>query len=145
MVFATVVTAELFAIVLSLATVDSADQLLNQISLISLFVQWVALLGAGLLCLFRRWTKGLNDRLAGILAWTLLQCLVLIAAMVVPRIMPIGDSTDFVWRTLAIGSILSALVLRLHLHAASLAIAGGGRVQGSISSSAIAHPAALSL
>lgn len=112
MVFATVVTAELFALVLSLSSVQSLDQLLNEISLKSLFVQWVALLGAGLLCLFRRWMKGLSDRLAGLLSWGLLQLLILLVAFIVTQLLHIEDVVDFVLRAMGIGAIVSALVLR---------------------------------
>jgi len=112
MVFATVITAELFALVLSLSSINSLSQLMDELSLKSLFVQWVALLGAGLLCLFRRWMIGLSDWVAGILSWVLLQMLILVAALVVVQILAVGDSTDFVMRTQGIGAIVSALVLR---------------------------------
>jgi len=112
MVFATVITAELFALVLSLSSIQSVDQLVDEISLKSLSVQWIALLGAGLLCLLRRPMKGFSDRLVGVLSWLLLQLLTLIFAVVALKVLWIQDGADFVIRTMGISAIVSALVLR---------------------------------
>ncbi len=85
---------------------------MDEVSLKSLFVQWVALLGTGLLCLLRRWMRGLSDRVAGLLAWLLLQLLTLIFALLVLVVLGSQGDVDFVLRALGISAIVSALVLR---------------------------------
>lgn len=72
-VFAVVVTGELLAILLSLAAIEHLQDLLKQLSLISLMVQWVGLTTAGLLCLLRGWLQRLGNQLAGLIAFLLLQ------------------------------------------------------------------------
>ncbi|MET0092805.1 MAG: sensor histidine kinase, partial [Sedimenticola sp.] len=54
-VFALVVTAELLAIVLTLVSIPSLENFTLELSLYSLYVQWIALLSAAMLCLLRRW------------------------------------------------------------------------------------------
>ena len=53
LVFAVVVGAELLAIVLTLFSIREARQISGELSLLSLYVQWIALSGAGLLCAVR--------------------------------------------------------------------------------------------
>jgi two-component system sensor histidine kinase AlgZ len=80
-VFAVAVTAELLAILLSLVAVDNLRDFLEQLSLLSLMMQWVALTTAGLLCLLKKTLRRLGNQLAGLsaflalLAMTALVCL----------------------------------------------------------------------
>ena len=67
--FSVVLTGELLAFVLVLAT--SPADWLGELALTSLFVQWVALASAGLLCAGRRWLAPLRNATAGVLAWAL--------------------------------------------------------------------------
>ena len=59
LVFAVVVGAELLAIILTLFSVREIQQLSGELSLRSLYIQWIALTGAGLLCAVRGWLKAL--------------------------------------------------------------------------------------
>ncbi len=58
MVFAVVLVAELVAVTLALARPDAA--FLNELARISMFLQWVGLTSAGLLCYSRRWLAALS-------------------------------------------------------------------------------------
>ena len=64
MVFAVVIISELLAILLTLAPLKSSGDRWNDLSIISLFVQWVALASAGLLCAGRRGAVAAERRLA---------------------------------------------------------------------------------
>jgi two-component system sensor histidine kinase AlgZ len=77
-VFGVVITAELLAVLLTLAAVDGLAGIPQQLSILSLLVQWIALSTAALLCLMRTWLQGQSDRLAGMAAWGLLQLVTLL-------------------------------------------------------------------
>ena len=62
MVFAVILIAELLAIVLTLAPLDTANNRWEELGIISLFIQWVALISAGVLCIVRPWLRRLNDK-----------------------------------------------------------------------------------
>ncbi len=72
--FAMVLLVELFALVLALSEIDKPTQFWNQLAIISLFVQWVALAVAGTLCFCKRWLNQLTSSVATVtvLAITLL-------------------------------------------------------------------------
>lgn len=69
MVFGVVVSAELLAIVLTLAIFPRMDVFWTELSLRSLFVQWVALTVSATFCLARRPLGRLSHALAGMVAW----------------------------------------------------------------------------
>lgn len=71
MVFAVVVVGELLAFVLALTPYFPHGNLWSDLALISLFVQWVGLTSAGLLCLSRRWLRLLDNVTAGIISYAL--------------------------------------------------------------------------
>jgi two-component system sensor histidine kinase AlgZ len=71
MVFAVVVSAELLAIVLTLGAFPRAELFWTELSLRSLYIQWVALSVCALYCGLRRPLGGLSHAAAGILAWLL--------------------------------------------------------------------------
>ena len=115
MVFAVVITAQLLAIVLTLGTTTTAADFAGELSLRSLFVQWIALCAAALLCLSRPLLRRLGDGLAGLLAWLLVMAVTLLVSGV--AVVVLGDWPDsgvpaFIYRSLGIGAIVSALVLR---------------------------------
>ncbi|MES9914157.1 MAG: sensor histidine kinase, partial [Candidatus Sedimenticola sp. 4PFRAG1] len=64
-VFAVVVTAELLAIVLTLVSIRTLGEFSQELSLYSLYVQWIALMSAAMLCLLRGWLNRQGDTLAG--------------------------------------------------------------------------------
>ena len=116
MIFAVVITAELLAIVLTLATNRSLSDFAHELSLRSLFVQWIALSGAALLCLTRPLLRRLGDALAGLFAWLLLVGVTLIvsgfALLVVGDWAQSGGADVFLFRSFGVSAIVSALVLR---------------------------------
>ncbi|UCE90320.1 MAG: sensor histidine kinase [Pseudomonadota bacterium] len=122
MVSAVVLIAQLFAFVLTLAPLgpNTADRW-SDLGMISVFVQWNALTSCALLCLVRPLLCRLKT--AWVVVITLAILLGIIALMsegtfwllhrsfagFVP--IPVGH-WEFLWRNLAIGGIVSALVLR---------------------------------
>ena len=71
-VFAVVLSAELLAVILSLAALKEGDDFLQELSLISLMTQWITLLTAALLCLCKTQLQRLPSHLALLSAWGLL-------------------------------------------------------------------------
>ena len=72
MVFAVVVSAELLAIVLTLGAFPPAGEFWNELSLRSLYIQWVTLSVAALYCGLRAPLSRLSHASAGFLAWLLI-------------------------------------------------------------------------
>ncbi|RRQ21870.1 sensor histidine kinase [Thiohalobacter thiocyanaticus] len=116
-VFAVVVSAQLLAFVLALAGTPPGGLWWNELGLVSLFVQWVALSCTAVLCLTRRWLVRLPPRRAGLLAYTLILLLVLGLSELAFQLLPTLDGTpgqhrDYLIRNLAIAAIVAALLLR---------------------------------
>ena len=115
-----VVVAQLTAFVLTLARPSGAEPLIDLLRL-SLFLQWIALLSAGVLCLSRRWLVALPPpRAAG---WALV-LLALVAAGfaeaawwtahttgIGTTLIPTGHA-EFMLRTFGLSLIIGAFVLR---------------------------------
>ena len=80
-VFGVVITAELLALLLTLAAVDTLHEISQQLSVLSLLVQWIALSTAALLCLLRAWIQYLSARIAALLSWGLLQLVTLLVSL----------------------------------------------------------------
>ncbi|HOP15300.1 MAG: histidine kinase [Gammaproteobacteria bacterium] len=72
MVFAVVVSAELLAIVLTLAAFPATDQFWAELSLRSLYIQWVALSVSAIYCSLRLPLGRLSHATAGTVAWVLI-------------------------------------------------------------------------
>src|SRR5690606_34303383 len=68
-VFGVVVLAELLAFVIALVQAGGRTSLLDELAAVSLFVQWVALSCAGLLCLARPWLTRLGELPAAAIAY----------------------------------------------------------------------------
>ena len=115
--FITIVSAELLAMVLSLSTDITPGQLIHELGVRSLFVQWIALASAALLCTFRSWLNQQGNVKAGIFAWLIIQCLTLIVSEAAfhlahntdPTLGTITDHTSFLFRSLGISAIVAAL------------------------------------
>ena len=116
MVFAVVVIAELLAFVLVLA--NSYHDPWSALGLTSLFVQWIALSSAAVLCLARPMLTRVSNTAAALSSYLLL---LLTTAVITElayqlsglRAQPGGVShAGFLFRNLGISAILSALVLR---------------------------------
>ena len=116
---AVVIVAELLAFVLALASDWQHALTWDLLGLISLFVQWVALSSAALLCLLRVRLSRLDNVRAGIMSYLLVLAVTLLISDAAHWIMvyagvslPPGWRVDFVLRNLFISAIVSALVLR---------------------------------
>jgi len=112
--------------VLTLSADVASDQLLHELSLRSLFMLWIALVSAALLCALRPWLNQQSNIKAGILAWLIIQAVTLIVSEVAfqmlnntdqPLLGAIRDHADFLFRSLGISMIVTALGLHyLHIH-----------------------------
>ncbi len=116
LVFAVVVIAELLAFVLVLANTGTDPW--SRLGLVSLFLQWVALSSAAVLCLARPVLASVSNAAAALTSYLLL---LLTTAMVSELAFQLGDlkqlwrntsHAGFLFRNLGISAILSALVLR---------------------------------
>jgi len=124
--FFVVLVVELIAIVLTLAANDSPDEFLIELSNMSLFVLWPALLGSAILCRFRSQLESAGKKHAFVLSFLILEVLVLALAEASYRIthafglsLIIGNShATFMLRTFAISVIILALLMR-YLYVAS--------------------------
>ncbi len=125
MVFAVVVISELLAIVLTLAPLESRAGRWEDLSIISLFVQWVGLSSAAVLCLCRPRLSRMSETRAAIVSYLLLLTTTLVItelARWIGQAMPYADignhwnsgnwHSDLLLRNLGISAIVSALVLR---------------------------------
>ncbi len=117
MVFAVVVIAELLAFVLVLAGNDT--QRWTRLGLVSLFLQWVALTSAAVLCLVRPVLVRIGNTAAAITSYLLLLLITAVISELAFRTggpgQPLAGETqhaDFLFRNLGISAIMSALVLR---------------------------------
>lgn len=119
-VFGMVVIAQLLAFVLVLGGAGNSGDPWTDLSLVSLFVQWVALSSAALLCYLRRWLQPLGNRRAALLSYALLLLVTWILSeaafwLVGPySAFSLSNSAhlEFLARNLAISAIVSALMLR---------------------------------
>jgi len=118
-----IISAELLTMVLTLSTDIVSSGLLHELSLRSLFVQWIALASTAVLCLFRPWLNRQGNIKAGILAWLIIQCVTLIISEAAFQLLNdadrslgvINNHSDFLFRSLGISIIVSALGLH-YLH-----------------------------
>ncbi len=126
MVFAVVIISELLAILLTLSPLKSSGDRWNDLSIISLFVQWVGLSSAGLLCITRNHLARMPEKWAAISSY----CLLLLTTLVITVLaFLVGSSfnmehwsadfwhpSDWQWslllRNLSISAIVSIVVLR---------------------------------
>lgn len=115
-VFGLVILSELFAFVLTLA--GPPVDFWGRLALISLFMQWAGLLAAAVWCSGRRWLGRLGTVGGTAAAYALLLLVVAILSEAAYRVMEatadagLPDRTLFLWRNLAIGAIVGAILLR---------------------------------
>jgi two-component system sensor histidine kinase AlgZ len=126
LVFGVVLTAELLAIVLTLASARPLAGFWERLGILSLYIQLIALTGASLLCLLRPLLARLEDRAAAIVAWLLLLLVTATAALAAHQLLPRGAQDalpsegllGLLIRSLGIGAVFGVLLLRyLYLHA----------------------------
>lgn len=112
MVFAVVISAELLAFVLTLATYAPAAQFWQTLSFYSMYVQWVALASAGLLCLSRAYMDRLSHAQAGVIAWLIIMLLTALLFVLIKFYIRTTLEWHYLSYNLAIAAIVSALLLR---------------------------------
>ncbi|MCK5481068.1 MAG: histidine kinase [Gammaproteobacteria bacterium] len=123
-VFAVVVIAELLAFILALVTPGWLSDPWSELGLISLFVQWIALTSAAVLCISRPLLSRLGNTAAAIISYLL----VLLVTSVVSEVafwmmmrstlfplMQVDSHALFLFRNLTISTVVAAIVLR-HLY-----------------------------
>jgi two-component system sensor histidine kinase AlgZ len=120
-VFAVIIITELLAFVLVLAGPGLRGDSWSRLGLISLFLQWIALASAAVLCLTRPLLYRLGNRLAGLASYLLV---LLVTAAVTesafrlmassPVVLPVdaGGHAEFLLRSLTISTVISAVILR---------------------------------
>ena len=118
--------AELVAIVLTLAAQDASSDFLLDLSKMSLFLLWLALLSSSVMCLMREKLESLGPTRAFVTSFVLLEVLCIVLAAVAYNVtVKFGSGViieesqaSFLLRTLAISSIVIALSMR-YLYVAS--------------------------
>ncbi len=118
--FVVVLVAELIAIVLTLAALDSAQQFLVDLSKTSFFVLWLAVLGTALMCQLRKRLEQTSPQRAFAFAFIALVVMCLFVAegawqltRIYGALTIIDDGHgEFLARTFAISSIVVALAMR---------------------------------
>lgn len=125
MAFGVLLTAELLAIVLALATPSPLAGFWERLGTLSLYVQLIALGGSAALCLLRPLLARLDDRLCGVAAWLVLMLVTAAVTLGAGRLLPWGVEGLFpadglpglLVRSLGIAAIVSVLLLRyIYLH-----------------------------
>jgi len=124
-IFVVVLVAALVAIVLTLAGSPASGMFLVELAETSLFVLWLALLSAAVLCRTRHWVEGFGKTRAFVVSFLLLVVLCLLLAEAAYQLTGrfsgaiIADTHGgFLLRTFAISSIVIALAMR-YLYVAS--------------------------
>lgn len=116
MVFAVVVTAELLAIVLTLAGSAGPERFWEALGLYSLFIQWVALASTGLFCFLGPLLHRLGHVPGGILAYLLILVVTALVSILAVRYSGAYARVEvdqwFLVKSLTISAIVGALVLR---------------------------------
>ncbi len=117
MVFAVVLGAELLTLVLLLGGHLSPASFWRDFSLLSLYVQWIALGATMLLCLLKSALARLSHTRAGLLAWLAVMAVALLVAwLAYPVAGTLGSPglgrVQFIGQTLGVCAIVTAVLLR---------------------------------
>lgn len=119
--FAVMIVAELVALVVVLAPEPSLRPWLPRLGVVSVYVQWLALLNAVVLCSLRRTLEGASARRGFVVAWSASVLVTALASAVVCRMdqalglalsVPPGSSLRFVFANAAICALIAAALLR---------------------------------
>jgi two-component system sensor histidine kinase AlgZ len=119
--FAVMVVAELVALVVVLAPETHFRPWLPRLGVISVYVQWLALLNAVVLCSLRRPLQRLRVRTGFVVAWIASVAVTALASAVVCQMdqalglglsVPIGLGAYFVFANAAIAALIAAALLR---------------------------------
>ncbi len=119
--FAVTIVAELVALVIVLAPESHLRPWLPRLGVISVYVQWLALLNAVVLCSLRRPLQHVAARTGFIIAWIASLLVTALASAVVCQMdqalglglsVPVGSSLRFVLANAAICALIAAALLR---------------------------------
>jgi two-component system sensor histidine kinase AlgZ len=114
-------TMELVAIVLTLAGGAHADAALERFVVVSLYLQWLSLCSAAVLCWARRWLRYARPGVVFFFCWGLLVLTVLAVADVawigvhalgMEQMLPPTSRVEFILRHAAVAAIVAMLFLR---------------------------------
>lgn len=119
-VFIVVLIAELIAILLTLAAHDTPGMFMIELAKTSLFVLWLAILSAVVMCLFRSQLESTGKTVAFVISFIILEFVCLALAEIAYQITRIfgesviidGTHGGFILRTFAISSIVISLAMR---------------------------------
>ena len=121
MVFAVVVIAELLAFIITLVSPGVMQDAWGNLGLISLFMQWIALTSAAVLCVCRPLLARMGNRVAAAVSYLLVLLVtavvselafwLMLASTVFPEI-SIDMHATFLLRNLTISTVIAAIVLR---------------------------------
>ncbi|VAX07449.1 hypothetical protein MNBD_GAMMA26-736 [hydrothermal vent metagenome] len=117
--FIMVVSAELLAMVLTLSSDVASEKLLYELSMRSLYVQWIALASTAILCALHTRLNQMSNTMAGLAAWLIFQGTTLLVSEVAFQFMKgtdqslglIGGHQGFLLRNLGVSAIVAALGL----------------------------------
>ncbi|EQD56074.1 two-component system sensor protein [mine drainage metagenome] len=111
---AVVLIAELIALVLTLVQSEWVGNFWIGWGWISLYLQWMALSGAAILCFLRRLAPPLPPALALALVYGLLLAAAILIGLGVEAVWPLANQPleGFLWRSTLAAAIIDALVLR---------------------------------
>ena len=119
--FAVTIVAELVALVIVLAPESHLRPWLPRLGVVSVYVQWLALLNAVVLCSLRRPLERLGARVGLVVAWICSLLVTALASAVVCQMdqalglglsVPVGSSLRFVLGNAAICALIAAALLR---------------------------------
>ena len=119
--FAVMIVAELVALVIVLAPEPQLRPWLPRLGVVSVYVQWLALLNAVVLCSLRRPLERLDARAGFVIAWVVSLLVTALASAVVCQMdqalglglsVPAGSSLRFVLGNTAICALIAAALLR---------------------------------
>jgi len=123
MVLGIVVVGELVAIILTLSPIQPNQDRWTMLGQLSLFIQWLGLSSALLLCQLSRWLGHRSAKQLGLISYLLLVLNTLLFSEIAYQLiihyhlLPQADSIDhggFLFRCTAIGAIIYAVALRYH-------------------------------
>jgi two-component system sensor histidine kinase AlgZ len=121
MVVSMVVITEFTTVLLALAGALGETQIWARLFLLSLYLQWIGLVSAAVLCLARRLLVRSSVRMAVFICYLLLLCITAVISVLAYRVAYVagfgtlavhGGSWVFLLRSLAVCAIVSALTLR---------------------------------
>jgi len=121
MVFAVVVIAELLAFIMTLVSPGVLENAWGNLGLISLFMQWIALTSAAVLCVCRPLLAQMGDSLAAVASYLLVLLVTAVISelafwmMITSTLFPeitVDQHVTFLLRSLTISTVIAAIVLR---------------------------------